>query len=162
ADSAGNLVASRIEASTAMSGYRVRGAVQGLDTAAHTFRINALTVDYSGVAPNGTLADGAVVSVQGTMLSGATLIATRVQVSAGLNAAANDQGRIEGFITTFVSNADFTVNGQRVTTNASTDINLHGLTLGLNVSVKVRGTFDASGVLVASKVEVKPQNLSLV
>jgi len=162
-DGAGNLVASRVEPSTSMSGFRVRGAVQGLDSMAHTFRINALTVDYNGVVPTGTLANGAIVSVQGTTLSAnGTLIATRVQVFAGLNAAADDQGRIEGFITAFVSNADFTVNGQRVVTNASTELNLGGATLGLNVPVKVRGTFNASGVLVASKVEVKPQSLSLV
>jgi hypothetical protein len=162
-DGAGNLVASRVEASTAMSGFRVRGAVQALDTMAHTFRINSLTVDYNGVAPTGTLANGAIVSVQGTTLSAnRTLIATRVQVFAGLNAAAEDQGRIEGFITAFVSNADFTVDGQRVITDASTELNLRGTTLGLNVPVKVRGTFNASGVLVASKVEVKPQSLSLV
>lgn len=163
ADSAGNLVASRVEPSTVAAGFRVRGSVQALDTTAQTFRINALTVDYSGVAPNGTLSNGAIVSVAGTTVapSGA-LIATRVQVFAGLRGAAQDQGRIEGLITAFVSNADFTVNGQRVITDASTDVNLHGMTLGLNVPVKVRGTFNASGVLVASKVDVKPQSLSLV
>jgi hypothetical protein len=163
ADGAGNLVASRIDASTAMSGFRVRGVVQQLDAMAHTFRINGLTVDYSGVAPNGTLANDAVVIVQGTTLPGnGTLMATRVQVVGGLNAAANDQGRIEGFITAFVSNADFTVNGQRVTTDAATVLDLHGATLAVNTPVKVRGTFNTSGVLMASKVEVKSQRLSLV
>jgi uncharacterized protein DUF5666 len=163
ADAEGDLVASRVDPSTAASGLRVRGTVEGLDTTAQTFRINALTVDYSGVAPNGTLANGAFVSVQGTTLSaGGALIATRVQVIPGLNGAANEQGRIEGFITAFVSDSDFTVNGQRVLTDASTELNLRGATLGLDVPVKVRGTFDASGVLVASKVEVKPQMLSLV
>jgi len=163
ADSNGNLMASRVDPSSAASGFRVRGTVQGLDTTAHTFTINTLTVDYGGVSPNGTLANDAIVSVQGTSLSaGGALIATRVQVFAGLGAAAADQGRIEGFITAFVSNADFTVNGLRVTTDAATQFDLKGVTLGVNVPVKVRGTFDASGVLAAAKVEVKPQKLSFV
>lgn len=161
-DGDGNVVASRVEPSSA-SGFRLRGTVQALDTTAHTFRINMLTVDYSGVAPSGTLANGTVVSIQGASLSaGGVLIATRVQVFPGLGAAANDRGRIEGFITAFVSTADFTVNGQRVITDSSTSFTLQGVTLGLNVPVNVRGTFNASGALLASKVEVKPRQLSLV
>jgi hypothetical protein len=161
ADANVNLIAAHVEPSAA--GFRVRGTVQALDTVAQTFRINTLTIDYSGVAPTGTLANGAIVSVQGTSLSaGGALIATRVQVFTGLGAAANDRGRLEGVITAFVSTQDFTVNGQRVITDGSTDFNLQGATLGVNVPVKVRGTFNASGALVASKVEVKPRNLSLV
>ena len=34
--------------------------------------------------------------------------------------------------------------------------------MGLDVPVKVRGTFNASGVLVASRVEVKPRSLSRI
>lgn len=160
---AGVVSASRVESGNAANGFQIRGTVQALDTAASTFRINSLTIDYSGVAPVGTLANAAIVTVQGnTIAPSGALVATRVQVFPGLGAAANDRGRLEGVITSFVSNTDFTVNGQRVLTDGSTDLNLQGVTLGVDVPVKVRGTFNAAGALVASRVDVKPQSLSLV
>jgi hypothetical protein len=162
ANAAGEIAASRVDL-TSVTTLQVRGTVQALDTTAHTFRINTLTVDYSGIAPSGTLANGATVLVQGNSFSQSNaLVATRVQVFAGLGAAANDRGQIEGVITAFTSNADFVVNGQRVTTDGSTQFVLQGVTLGVNVPVKVRGTFNASGVLAASKVEAKQNSLSLV
>jgi hypothetical protein len=39
---------------------------------------------------------------------------------------------------------------------------LHGVTLGLDIEVDVQGTVNALGTLVAKKVEVRPQSLSLV
>jgi hypothetical protein len=159
----GEIIASRIEGKSAGTGLEVTGTVGSLDTVARTFRINALTVDYSGVAPEGTLADGKIVEVKGTSFttSGA-LRATRVEVSSGFGGAANDTAEIEGVITRFTSNADFELNGQRVTTDSSTQFALNGLTLGLNVKVEVEGTFNASGVLVARKVDVKLDNSSRV
>lgn len=161
---AGGVVsASRVEPGNAANGFQIRGTVQALDPTASTFRINSLTIDYSGVAPVGTLANAAIVSVQGnTIAPSGALVATRVEVFPGLGAGANDRGRLEGVITSFVSNTDFTVNGQRVLTDGSTDFNLQGVTLGVDVPVKVRGTFNAAGALVASRVDVKPQSLSLV
>jgi hypothetical protein len=163
ANAEGALIASRVDPATAAAGLQVRGTVQGLDAMARTFRINTLTVDYNGVMPTGTLTNAATVSVAGTTLARTgALIATRVQVSAGSGAAANDRGQLEGIVTSFVSKSDFVVNGQRVLTDNTTEFVLHGATLGLDVPVKVRGTFNASGVLVASEVEVKPQSLSVV
>ena len=163
ANAAGDLVASRVDTPAAGAGLQVKGAVQSLDTTARTFRINALTVDYSGVMPTDTLANASVVIVRGTSFttSGA-LVAGRVQVLGGLGAAPSDRGQLEGLVTSFVSNADFVVDGQRVLTDGSTNFVLHGAMLGVDARVEVRGTFNASGALVASKVEVKSQSLSLV
>jgi hypothetical protein len=162
ANASGEIIASRIDLTSSMS-FQVRGTLQALDTTAHTFRINMLTVDYSGISPVGTLANGSVVTVQGATLSGTdTLIATRVQVFPGLGPAANDKGRLEGAITAFVSNADFTVNGQRVITDANTQFVFQGVALGLNAIVNVRGAFNASGVLLATRVEVRQRSLSIV
>jgi len=163
ANAAGDLVASRVDVAAAGATLQVKGAVQALDATASTFRINTLTVSYGGVMPTGTLANGGIVLVRGTALSnGGALVATRVQVLSGLGAAANDRGQLEGIITSFTSNADFALNGQRVATDSSTELVLRGATLGLDVPVKVRGTFNASGVLVATRVEVKPNSLSVV
>ena len=84
-----------------------------IDTTARTFRINTLTVDYSAATVNGALANASPVIVRGNSVnSSGVLVATRVQVVGGTGAAANDNGRIEGLITSFTSNADFSVNGE--------------------------------------------------
>lgn len=155
----GEISATRIEREDPGSEFEVKGVVQGLDTSARTFRVNALTVDYSGVTPEGALADGRTVEVKGrTLTAGGALVATRVEVSPGIGAAANDEVELEGLITRFTSSADFEIAGQRVTTNANTQFDLKGVTLGLDVRVQVEGAIDANGVLVAREVEVEPEN----
>jgi hypothetical protein len=81
-----------------------------------------------------------------------TLLASFVQVLPALNGQPNTVGRIEGLITSFPSSSYFEVDGQPVAVDARTKLHLHA-PLGLNVAVKVTGTFDANGVLVASKVK---------
>lgn len=154
----GAISATRIEREDPGSDFEVKGVVQGLDTNRRTFRVNALTVDYSGTTPEGALADGRTVEVEGrTFTAGGALIATRVEVSPGIGAAANDEVELEGLITRYVSNTDFDVSGQRVTTSATTQFDLKGVTLGLDVRVEVEGVMDANGVLVAREVEVEEE-----
>jgi hypothetical protein len=163
ANAAGELIASRVELAQPAAGLQVKGTVKALDAVAHTFRINALTVDYSGVAPSGTLANGNDVVVRGSVFAlSRALLATQVQIVGAPTAAANDRGQISGVVTTFTSASDFVVGEQRVLTDASTQLVLHGATLGVNARVDVQGTFNAAGALVARKVEVKPKTLSLV
>jgi len=162
-NTAGEIVASRVQLEAAGSALEVKGIVQSLDMTAHTFHVNTLTVDYSAITPMGSLANGCTVKVSGTMLNAAgALVATRVDVLQGFGGAANEQGEIEGLITTFTSNSDFVINGQRVTTDANTQFMLDGVTLAVNVPVEVEGTFDASGVLVATSVQATPDDASLV
>ena len=162
-NAAGEIVASRIQREAAGSALEVKGIVLSLDMTAHTFHVNTLTVDYSAITPSGSLANGAIVKVSGTLLNAAgALVATRVDVLPGFGATANDEGEIEGLITTFTSNSDFVVNGQRVTTNANTQFILDGATLAVDVLVEVDGSFDASGVLVAKSVQATPDSASLV
>ena len=161
ADATGAIVASRLDAKQAATISQVKGVVQGLDSTAHTLQINGLTVDYSSAMVTGNLANGSSVIVQGTTSKGAFL-ATRVEVLPGLGAAANQRADIDGIITTFTSNADFVVDGQHVTTDTSTNFVLHGATLGANLEVAVQGQFNASGTLMAQKVEAKPLTSSLI
>jgi hypothetical protein len=163
ADANGTLVATRVELSGANPTLQVKGTLLSLDALAKTFKIGTLTVDYSGGTVTDALSNGSVVIVQGSALSNAgALIATRVEVVKGLGAAANDRGQLEGVIMTFASGSDFTVAGQRVITDASTELLLNGVALALNVPVKVRGTFNSAGVLVASRVEVKPRSFARI
>lgn len=163
ANSFGQLVASRIQLLPAGNAVRVEGVVQALNTAAHTFQINALLVDYSAVTPNGTLVNGNVVDVQGSSVNAnGALVATGVQVSSAVTGAANSGGEFEGVITSFTSNADFMIDDLHVTTNGSTQFTLNGVTLGVNVRVAVEGSFDSSGALLAASVEALPEGEGLV
>lgn len=157
-DSSGQILASRIQLAPASTALRVEGVVQGLDSKGQTrvFQINALSVDYSGAMLNGTstLANGSLVEVAGSSLSAAgALLATTVTVLPARAGAPDSRGEVEGVITAFTSISDFVVNDQHVTTNASTQFNLNGIPLGVNVRVEVEGSFDSSGTLVATSVE---------
>lgn len=154
----GEISATRIEREDPGSDFEVKGVVQALDTNARRFRVNALTVDYSNATPQGTLAEGRLVEVKGrTLTAEGVLLATRVKASQGIDAARDDEVEIEGLVTRFVSNSDFDVSGQRVTTTTSTRFELKGVTLGPNVRVEVEGRMDANGVLVAREVEVEDE-----
>jgi hypothetical protein len=163
ANGAGEVVASRIDPAQASASLQVKGTVQALDTVAHTFRINALTVDYSTATPPASLANGITVVVRGSAFatSGA-LIAPIVQAIGPPSVAANDTGHVSGLVTTLTSAADFMIGAQRIVTDASTVIAPTGATIALNSRVDVQGTFNASGALLATKIQVKPQSLGIV
>ncbi|MFL6601311.1 MAG: DUF5666 domain-containing protein [Steroidobacteraceae bacterium] len=153
ANSAGELVASRIELKGNNTGVQVVGALQALDGVRQTFRINSLAVNYGEAQLMGVLAEGARVMVQGTSIDrDGTLIASLVEALPAARGEPGSEGRIQGLITSFPSSAYFEVEGQPVAVDARTELHLHG-PLGLDVAVKVSGTFDANGVLVASKVK---------
>jgi Domain of unknown function (DUF5666) len=159
----GEIVASRVDLKSAGATLQVKGLIEALNTTTHTFRINALTVDYSTSAAMPALANGSVVEVQGmTVTSAGVLVATHVEVVHGFDTAVNQRLDIDGVITRFTSATNFVLQGQNVTTDASTQFVLHGVTLGVDVEVDVLGTVNASGTLVAKKVEAKPKSLSLV
>jgi Domain of unknown function (DUF5666) len=163
ANAAGEIAASRVDLKSADSNLQVKGVIAALDTTAHEFRINALTVDYGTVSVTGTLANGSIVEAQGAALTfGGELVATRVEVVQGIGSTANQRVDIQGIITSFTSATDFALQGQSVTTDANTQFVLHGVTLAVNVEVDVQGTVNASGVLLAKKVEVRPHSLGLV
>jgi hypothetical protein len=162
ANSFGQIVASRIHLEAPGNGLRVQGIVQALNTSARTFQLNALLIDYSAVAPNGMLAEGSLVNVEGSGLSmSGALITSSVQVLQPVTGGANTEGEIDGVITAFTSDADFMINGTRVTTNAGTQFTLNGATLGVNVRVSVDGSFDSTGTLVARSVEAEPEGEGL-
>ncbi len=161
-NAAGEIVASRVEPAGGGALLQVKGKVQSLDTTAHTFSINGLTVNYSNVTPTGTLMSSSTVLVRGLGVTNGVFIAADVRVLGAPAFVANANGRFEGLITAFTSNAAFTVGSQQVTTDSTTVFDLGGATLGVDVPVRVRGVFNAAGVLAASRVEVKAKNLSIV
>ena len=134
--------------------------MSGHDTVARTFNLNAQVVDYSAAqlehVPDGTIANGQLVEVRGTLAAG-LFQASRVEYQGDVLVGTSGERReVEGLITRFASATDFDVAGRPLTTNLQTSYE-HGTAsdLKLNVKVEAEGTLDSSGVLVASKIEVR-------
>lgn len=157
-DATGAVRATRIDFSENPDDFEVRGIVESLDTVDRTFVINGLNVDYLDVINPPALNDGDFVEVEGDSFDAGTLIATKVELEDdGISGADDgDDGEVEGYITAFSSATNFSVAGVPVTTNGQT-VYEDGVAgdLALNVKVEVEGEVNASGVLVARKVELK-------
>ncbi len=157
----GNIQATRIEKKPAGTAFEVTGTASLVDTAAHRFNIGALVVDYTSAAvedfTGGQPKNGDLVEAKGTTVTAGVLMATRIERKRNDDgAAAGDRMEVEGLVTRFVSATDFDVAGKKVTTTASTSYENGAVTdLGLNVKVEVEGSVDATGVLVARKVQFK-------
>jgi hypothetical protein len=152
----GRVVATRIEAENAAAVYKLRGAIDNLDTTARTFTINGELISYAGLpaamVPPG-LTKGQIVRVllQTGQVDG-------VWVATGLRGGlrlpeARREAHVEGVITVFTSVRSFEINGLLVdASQASFPDGSAGITLGSRVEVE--GTVD-NGTLVATKVEVE-------
>jgi uncharacterized protein DUF5666 len=153
----GEIVASYVDLAPAGTNLRVTGTVQGVNAAAQTFSINGLTVNYGAAQLGVPLANGNVVAVQGAVLDGAgELVAAQVNAAPSLEAVAGEFVDLSGLITGVTSLLDFVVQGQAIIIDPlSTKLVLHGIPLGLNVEVTVKGTMTASGAVQATEVEVK-------
>ncbi len=161
-DADGRITATRIELKPAGTEFEVLGQVSSLDMGNFMFNINDLLVDYSSATldnfPGGQISDGDLVEAKGTSFGASgELLATRVELKNALpDTADGDHLEIQGFITRFVSAQDFDVTGVPVTTTANTVYEGGDETdLGLNIKVEVEGDFNASGILVATKVDIR-------
>lgn len=161
-DANGDIGATRIEPKPAGTQFEVHGVVALHDAANQEFTLGSLVVDYSMATldnfPGGQISDGDLVEAKGTTIGGAgELLATSVELETAFpDVAEDDFAEIEGFITRFVDATDFDVAGFPATTNAQTVY--EGGTeedLGLNIKVEVEGTINASGVVVAEKVDIR-------
>jgi hypothetical protein len=154
----GTLVATRVERRDESLEYVVTGTVRSLDDTTHTLLINALTVDYSGVVPQGfptgAIHDGDLVRVFGRLPGGsATLSARAVELRlATPPGQVGEQIALYGYITRFVSDVDFDVNGVPITTSPATDIEPLYPWLAVDEVVLVCGTLSNNGAVAASEV----------
>lgn len=154
-NSAGEIVATRIDLAIGGGASRFTGVMQSLNTNARTFRVNDEVVSYADASLVGTLADGRTVSVAGTVPFGqGVLRATSVEVISGVGGTVDEVGQVEGLITVFNSATEFSLGAQKVVTDADTVFLLEGKTLGPDLGVVVRGTYDSAGILVARQVKV--------
>ncbi len=162
----GPIDATRVDIKPDGGPYEVTGYVAAVDGTAHVFDINALAVDYSSANmsdfPTGLPADGDLVLVKGfSFASNGSFLATEVELRSDdcLQPDPGDVVEVEGLIASFVSATDFEVAGMRVTTTAATTYE-HGTVADLadGVMVRVRGTADTGGALVASRIAFEIEN----
>lgn len=156
ADSTGDVVASRIDL-LGLGDTLVTGELSSLDANRQRFKINQLTVDFTGAEVEGLLAEGSVVLVAGTVFdSTGALIAQRVELVQPLQVAAGQTGHLQGVITSMTSSTLFEVDGRTVQVTSATKLNLHGA-VALNKRVDVAGVFDSSAVLIATHLQTRKQ-----
>lgn len=152
-------VATRIERKTGLTLYKLSGTVSALDATNQRFVLGGQLISYAGLS--GTqltaLSNGLPVRVklQTTQQSGAW-VATQVR---GATASISNQtvAELEGIVSDFVSLSNFKVNGVGVNASGTTVVFEDGSAASVanGQRIEVKGTVQA-GVLVASRVEIKP------
>lgn len=135
----------------------LRGTVADLDSGLMTFTIGGMTVDYSSVATldleDSALSNGMLVEVEGSLDTN-ILIASKVEQE-DLHRSHDGNVRVFGYISAYDAAAGtMTVGGTEVLLARSTEYE-HGTQteLALNAMVKVQGSFNGDGQLVAAEVE---------
>lgn len=140
--------------------FAVKGFVKSHDTAAKTFVVGTLTVNYAGATVSDLGAgswDGKVVEVKGSACAGdpicGTLTATKVEPT-GASVTTAPKAEVEGFVTVLGANG-FTLGATPVVTTATT-VYEGGVAADIAVGTKleVEGRID-NGVLTATKVEFR-------
>ena len=151
----GGISATRIEPDDSATTFKFRGVVSALDTVARTFDIGNQHFSFAGLT-NGadTLRNGALVSVVVAMQPNAQGRWVVTKVGNSGPGGDRDEVKANGMISSFTSNASFTIDAYTVDASAA---QIDGGPLALGVHVKVEGSL-RSGVLVATKVQVIGQN----
>ncbi|WP_299793258.1 DUF5666 domain-containing protein [uncultured Shewanella sp.] len=159
------LHATRIELESIEQAYvRVQGEVFGLNSSDETFTLNNLIVDYSQAEFHGfdngaaDLVNGVQVRVKGALTSlvdGVLTVSDIKRLHRFEEHEEGDLSHIEGVITEFTSSVNFVVNNIVVIAHESTEVEHGGLDdLSIDSWVKVKGSFDAEGRLVAEKIHI--------
>lgn len=152
----GQYTATRIDGESSLSRYKLRGVISQLNTAAHTFKVGNLLINYAQLAARvAPLSDGQHVRLELLPTPvGNTWRASSLQTaSRAINLPGGNglQAEIEGYITAFTSAQRFSVNGIEVDAR-----NVRNLPTGLALGqrVEVEGTL-AAGLLTAQSVELE-------
>ena len=156
-----------------LNDYEVIGNVRNLNTAAMTFQIDDLTVNYSAAdvndLANGVPVEGQLVEVKDMnkayVPNSFVLSATKVESQAPFGGGANLGARveIESIVTQVISPNMFVINGLTVFTNANTQF-LFGTADQIQVGTRleVEGTINSSGTLVATKVKFEDNDARII
>jgi hypothetical protein len=163
-DGRGNVYATRIEVkSPGDSEIEVKGIVIQLPADADNFlfKLGELTV-YYGEATGGELVqDGSYVQVHSSAgVIGGKLIASGIEGNMSVEGSEGDEFDIEGTVTSILINGEFSLNGQLIRIDGSTEMD-EGVLVALDSFgsvVEVEGTLVFEGndfVIVADEIEVR-------
>ena len=152
--SAARYRATRVEPAASVSGLRLRGQLNQVDTAAQTLRIGATTYSYAGAAalPPG-LALGQVVRLRLGQLNNPLRWQVQSFGAALRDMPDGDDAKLKGLISAFTSSATFSVDGRPVDASAASFPDGKS-GLGVGVRVEVEGTVRL-GVLRATQVQIE-------
>jgi hypothetical protein len=149
----------------------LRGRVQNLDTEAKTFQLMDLTINYAPATVIGTLAEDAMVEVQGSLASTSTTVldATRVVVTirhrGGPNGGCDGDRQVKGAITALdltagtltVSETTFWFDASTVILSRDAAVTPDQLAVGNWVAVLAdTSRTDAAGNAYAARIDVIP------
>ena len=143
----------------------LHGVVANVNAAMGTCTVDGVPVSFQGrhasELPAGGVANGQHVVVHGKGYGNGVMSANRIQVRERVSHPDSSLIELEGYVSGYVSIADFLVDGQQV--DASSAVLRNGTVADLKdgVKVEVEGTMTA-GVLVASKIIFRPEPQVLV
>lgn len=159
-DSNGIVLASYIELEDSTD-IELRGTVADLDDVAMTFTIAGMTVDYGSVATldleDSAISNGMLVEVEGSLDTG-VLVASKVEQE-DMYRDHDGEIRVFGYISAYDAIAGtMTIGGTEVLLTSSTEYeDGTQAQLALNATVKVQGSFNGDGQLVAAEVEFESE-----
>lgn len=161
-----SLLASYVKKEDARAEAELRGSVSALDSVARRFSIGSQLVDYSNATllPTGfTPANGVSVEVRGALQSG-VLVATRVQQDDDLGDghARGTAAELEGLVSALSADRSrFQIDATTVLVGSDTRYEGGSqATLAEGQKVEVKGSVQADGSVVASKIEFKQGGLA--
>ncbi len=159
--------ATRVQQLATESLVRVRGVITGLDGTARTFRFNGLTIAYGAALDAGRLlpagaspANGAMATVFGNLVDPSqplilTAKALRLAGSPGQELGRGTTAQLSGVVSGYrASPLGFTLDGLSVDAG-SASIEPAGAAIGEGALVRVAGTINDTGVLMASRITVR-------
>lgn len=131
------------------------GLAASVNTSLGTCAVDGVQVRFQGVPasdlPTGGVANGQYVNVQGKVYDNGVMTADRIQLRDRISYPDASVVEVEGFVSGFISVANFIVGGQQVDATGAIFRNGTATDLKDGVKVEVEGTM-ADAVLVASKV----------
>jgi len=147
-------LATRIEADSTATHYKIRGMVSDVDTLAKSYMVGNVPVDYTGVRnPPANLATGVIATAElQTARRGFTWMATGLQVHSGAPPANHVLMHLRGVISTESAPTSFVLDGWRVDASSATFADGQ-LAIVAGAVVQVEGIM-TGGSLVATSVEL--------
>lgn len=168
-DATGTLIASHVRRAGQAGRLQISGDITSLQTAASTFVIGGLLIDYSEADLSG-LTEGLVNGLS-IVASGATdaldagsgrLAVTSLRSGLLADIETGSEFELEGIVTDVESTTRFSVNGQQVAASPATVVAFDNgaaastASIALNSRLEVEGILSSSGTLVATRIIVIP------